>query len=414
MQTHTAARQAWAFGLPLVLALALAGCGGGGSTATSTAATGTATVTTSVTSPPLVTTIATPAAVSAVLAVDFNAVPNYSTPTLPAYFDATVTALDNTPASNTANDKIALLGRVLFNDRKLSINEALSCASCHQQALGFDDDERFSTGFAGTAFTGAHAMRLLNVRYFRPGSMFWNKRAASLEAQASQPIINPVEMGWDTAAGGITALIARLQATTYYPDLFTFAFGSSTVTEQRIQQALAQFQRAMISTNSRWDTAYAQVFSATAPGRALNVTLPGFTDQENRGRQLFMTAPNAGGAGCSACHVPPTFALAANSDSNGLDAGETVIFKSPSLKSVGQSRFFMHDGRFTTLDQVVEHYNSGVQAGPALDNRLRGPGGTPQRLNLSAADKAALVAFMQTLTDTQITGDARFADPFKR
>ncbi|MEI6418228.1 MAG: cytochrome c peroxidase [Sphingomonadales bacterium] len=398
----------------LACGLALAGCGGGGSSTAGSATTTAVVATPTVTTPTPTPTITTPASVTAVLNVDFNAVPNYSAPTLPAYYDATVTALDNTPASNAASDKIALLGRVLFNDRKLSINEAISCASCHQQALGFDDDERFSTGFAGGAFTAAHAMRLLNVRYYRPGSMFWNKRAASLEAQASQPIINPVEMGWDTAAGGITALVARLQATSYYPDLFTFAFGSSTITETRIQQALAQFQRAMISSNSRWDTAYAQVFSATAPGRALNVTLPGFTDQENRGRQLFMTGVNAGGAGCSACHVPPTFALAANSDSNGLDAGETVIFKSPSLKSVGQSRFFMHDGRFATLDQVVEHYNSGVQAGPALDNRLRGPGGAPQRLNLSAADKAALVAFMQTLTDPQIAADARFTDPFKR
>ncbi|OYU14643.1 MAG: hypothetical protein CFE37_09930 [Alphaproteobacteria bacterium PA4] len=127
-----------------------------------------------------------------------------------------------------------------------------------------------------------------------------------------------------------------------------------------------------------------------------------------------MTGVNAGGAGCSACHQPPTFALAANSDSNGLDAGETVIFKSPSLKNVGVSRAFMHDGRFATLLQVVEHYNSGVQAGPALDNRLRGPGGAPQRLGLSDADKAALVAFMETLTDTTLNSDPKFGNPFRK
>jgi cytochrome c peroxidase len=170
----------------------------------------------------------------------------------------------------------------------------------------------------------------------------------------------------------------------------------------------------MISSNSRWDTAYAQVFSAAAQNRNVNVTLPGFSDAENRGRQLFMTAPNAGGAGCAACHVPPSYALAANSDSNGLDAGETVIFKSPALKNIGVSQAFMHDGRFATLDQVVEHYNSGIQAGPALDNRLSGPGGNPQRLNLSAADKAALVAFMQTLTDGTLNSDPKFSDPFKK
>ena len=97
-----------------------------------------------------------------------------------------------------------------------------------------------------------------------------------------------------------------------------------------------------------------------------------------------------------------------------LDAGETTVFKSPSLKNVGLPGAFMHDGRFTTLDAVVEHYNSGVQAGPALDARLRGPGGVPLQLNLSAADKAALVAFMHTLTDTVLTTDLKFSDPFKK
>jgi cytochrome c peroxidase len=111
--------------------------------------------------------------------------------------------------------------------------------------------------------------------------------------------------------------------------------------------------------------------------------------------------------------VPPTFALNANSRSNGLDAGETTVFKSPSLKNVALSGAFMHDGRFSTLAQVVEHYNSGVQAGPALDNRLTSPGGTPRQLNLSAADKAALVAFMGTLTDTAFVVDSKFSSPFK-
>ncbi|MBC7520654.1 MAG: hypothetical protein H7268_06115, partial [Sandarakinorhabdus sp.] len=203
-------------------------------------------------------------------------------------------------------------------------------------------------------------------------------------------IINPIEMGWDGTAGGVPALITKMNASSYYPDLFAFAFGNSVISGTRIQQALAQFERAMVSAGSRWATAYAGVFNAAAPNRNLNVDLPGFSTAENLGRQLFMTGPNAGGAGCSACHVPPTFPLAANSDRNGLDAGETIIFKSPSLKNIALSGAFMHDGRFATLAQVVEHYNGGVQAGPALDNRLKGPGGVPQRLNLSDSDKAAL------------------------
>jgi cytochrome c peroxidase len=393
------------FTLPMLLAAC-----GGDSTSGTAASTG-AVVTPAAPATPAAPT--TPASVTAVLNIDFAAPANYANPTLPVYYDGTVVALDNTPGNNAITDRIATLGRVLFYDKKLSINDTISCASCHKQASGFDDTVRFSSGFAGGSFTTAHAMRLGNVRYYRPGSMFWDKRAASVEAQASQPIQNAIEMGFTSANGGIAALVAKLSATAYYPDLFTYAFGDSTISEARIQFALAQFERAMISSASRWDTAYATVFSATAPQQNLNVTLPGFTAEENRGRQLFMTGPGAGGAGCSACHVPPTYALAANSQSNGLDAGETILFKSPSLKNVGLSVAFMHDGRFSTLDQVVEHYNSGVQAGPALDNRLRGPGGAPQRLNLSVADKAALVAFMRTLTDTTLTSDARFSNPFK-
>ena len=346
--------------------------------------------------------------------IDVNRLDNYANPALPAYFDATVAALDNTPNNNAINDRVATLGRVLFYDKRLSVNDTTSCAACHQQANGFDDPQKFSTGFSGTAFTNAHAMRLGNIKYYRPGTMFWDKRAASLEAQVSQPIIHPVEMGFDATNGGINALLTKLAASTYYPDLFTLAFGNAAITETRIQQALAQFTRSMISAASRWDTAYAQVFSATAPNRNLNVALPGFSAAEELGHQLFMTGPGQGGAGCAACHQPPTFALAANSLSNGLDANETIIFKSPSLKNAGLSKAFMHDGRFSTLEQVIEHYNSGIQNGPALDNRLKAPGGAPLRLNLTPNEKAALVAFLITLNDNNLVTDAKFSNPFKK
>ena len=202
-------------------------------------------------------------------------------------------------------------------------------------------------------------------------------------------------------------------ATRSYPDLFAWAFGSATITEARIQQALAQFVRAMISSSSRWDEGYAQVFSPAAPNRALDVDLPNFSREENRGRQLFMTRARQGGAGCSSCHLPPTFALAADARSNGLDAGETRLFKAPSLRNVGLTGPYMHDGRFATLAEVVDFYDHGVQEGPALDKRLR-QGRRPQRLKLSAADRAALVAFLMTLTDRALTTDPRFSDPFRR
>lgn len=392
----------------LALAFGTAGCGGdSGSGGTATTAGLSPTPSPSPTS----TNTADNAIIQRTLALDLDVLPNYSNPALPAYYDAAVAQLDNAPQGDPPSDRIALLGRVLFYDRALSFNDTLACAGCHQQRLGFDDSARFSAGFTGTAFTSAHAMRLGNVRYYQPGSMFWDRRAASVEAQASQPILNPVEMGWQDN-GGISALIAKLATRDYYPVLFRFAFGDTTITEARMQRALAQFERAMVSSDSRWDRAFAQVFNPAAQNGGLNANLPGFTVSEQRGRQLFMTGQNGGGAGCAGCHVPPTFALAANSRSNGLDAGETTLFKAPSLKNVARSGFFMHDGRFTSLLQVVEHYNSGVQNGPALDNRLR-QGNAPQRLNLSDSDKQALVDFMLTLNDDTLVSDPKFGNPFR-
>ena len=397
-----------ALGIIFPLSAILSGCGGD---TTSNSAAPTVTIAAVTPPPPPATPIS---GIVDFTTIDVNRLDNYANPVLPAYYDATVAALDNSPNNNPINDRVATLGRVLFYDKRLSVNDTTACASCHQQANGFDDPNRFSTGFSGTAFTSAHAMRLGNIRYYRPGTMFWDKRAASLELQVSQPIIHPVEMGFDATHGGINALLTKLAASTYYPDLFTLAFGNSAITEARIQQALAQFTRSMISAASRWDTAYAQVFNAAAPNRNLNVALPGFSASEELGHQLFMTGPGQGGAGCAACHQPPTFGLAANSLSNGLDANETRIFKSPSLKNVGLSRAFMHDGRFSTLEQVIEHYNSGIQNGPALDNRLKTPGGAPLRLNLTQNEKAALVAFLLTLNDNNLTTDAKFSNPFKK
>jgi cytochrome c peroxidase len=354
----------------------------------------------------------TPAAVAAATTIDFAKVADYSSPKLPAYFDRTVAVLDNGARDGAINDRVATLGRVLFYDMRLSTSNRLACASCHQQRLGFSDSMRFSEGISSAAVTHFHAMRLGNFRYWQPGTAFWDRRARNVETQVSEPIRSPIEMGWGGRAGDYGSLIRKMGATPYYPDLFAWAFGSPAITEARVQKALAQFIRAMVSSSSRWDTGYAQVFSPTAPNHALDVALPNFTAAENRGRQLFMTAVGQGGAGCAACHVPPTFALAADARSDGLDAGETRLFKAPSLRSVGLTGPYMHDGRFVTLAEVVDFYDHGVRNGPALDNRLR-QHGRPQRLNLSAADRAALVAFLMTLSDRRLTTDPRFGNPFR-
>jgi cytochrome c peroxidase len=386
----------------------LVACGGGGAgsngTSTITSAPGDGSTSGSV-SP-------TPSAVADALTLDLGALANYAAPALPAYYDAKVRAQDNTPADDPVDDRIATLGRVLFYDKNLSVNGTVACASCHQPAAGFSDPARLSTGFDGATQGTRHAMRLANVRYYSPGSMFWDKRAASVELQASQPIQNPIEMGFDSTHGGMAALLPKLQAIGYYQELFTFAYGDAAVTEVRLQDALAQFERSMVSVNSTWDAGFAQVYDPSLPDQGRSLPVPTLDAQQDRGRALFMGGPGVG-VGCAACHQPPSFALAANSLSNGLDAGETTIFKAPSLKNVGVAMAFMHDGRFATLAEVVEHYSSGVQDGPALDARLKRPDGSPRNLNLSANDKAALVAFLMTLTDTALLADPKFAAPFK-
>jgi cytochrome c peroxidase len=352
------------------------------------------------------------AASAAYLALDLTKLANYAHPALPASYDAQVRASDNTPPSNPVTDAGATLGRVLFNDKRLSTTGAISCASCHQQSIGFTDAAQLSQGVVAGSLTAKHAMRLGNVRYYAPGTMFWDKRAASVEAQVAGPITATVEMGYDTAHGGFATLTKTMAALPYYPELFRFVYGDTAITQTRIENALAQFERSMITTGSRWDAGYATVYNPAAPNKNLDADLLNFTAQENRGRHLFIAPPGQGGVGCAACHVPPTFALSANARSNGLDAGQTTVFKSPSLKNDARGPY-MHDGRFATLAQVVDHYDHGVLAGPSLDPRLT-RNGVPVQLHLSAADKAALVAFLSTLDDPAFFADPRFTNPFKK
>lgn len=350
--------------------------------------------------------------ISKYLHIDLNAPGNYANPLYPVHYDANVLANDNAPSINTVTDNGALLGRVLFYDKNLSLNNTVACASCHIQQKGFTDDKRLSEGFTG-GLTGAHSMRLANANFYTGERMFWDKRAADVEDQVTRPIKDHVEMGFDDSAGGIDSLLRKMRKLEYYPVLFKQAFGTSDITENSMKLALAQFVRSIQSTGSKFDEGFAQVFNPAQPNGAANLPFPNFTQMENTGKNLFLAPPNAGGAGCAGCHQPPTFALAANSRSNGLDAGETVVFKAPSLKNIGVAGPYMHDGRFNTLNEVVEHYNSGIQLSPALDNRLVGPNGQPLRLNLNNNQKQALVAFLNTLTDNSLMADEKFGNPFK-
>jgi len=349
------------------------------------------------------------------LTIDPQAPPNYQLQQLPGFYTAPVITREvRMPIGNPITNEGAQLGRVLFYDVNLSRTRNVACASCHSQSLGFGDSARFSLGIDGVQRTAVHSMRLSNARFNENGLYFWDRRALSLEEQTTQPIQDAVEMGFDATHGGFSAVIARLDSLPYYALLFRQVFGSDDVTEVRVQRALAQYVRSIISYRSRWDVAFATVPLPPPPGGPnFLAPLPGFTAHETRGQELFFRPKPAGGAGCQGCHVAPSFSLAANSIGNGLDAGQFTVFRSPSLKDVARSAHLMHDGRFTSLEEVVEFYNSGVQEGPILDPRLRDPAGAPQRLNLSTEDKAALVAFLRTLTDAPLSADPKFSNPFR-
>lgn len=333
-----------------------------------------------------------------------------STPTLPttlaAYADArtvlpvhyasgVVAATDNAGA-NPITDAGATLGRVLFYDPRLSANDRRSCADCHHQSLAFGDTARLSVGFNG-GLTGRHSMALANARYYARGRFFWDERAPTLEAQVVTPIQDATEMGMT-----LDALEVKLAATSYYPALFTAAFGTPVVTRDRVASALAQFVRSMVSAGSRYDQAF-------AGGGAPNLAV--LTAQEQQGELLFRARR------CDACHSTPA-QVSDNVHNNGLDATITDVgagggrFKAPSLRNVGVRGRFMHDGRFSSLAEVVEFYSSGVQGSPNLDGRLTAPGGAPIRANFTSVEKDAMVAFLNALTDTAFLTDPRFASPF--
>lgn len=333
---------------------------------------------------------------------------NYADPGLPDYLtNGAVDRADNTPNNNPTTNQGATLGRVIFYDKILSANRSISCGSCHGANTGFSDSKTFSDGF-NNGKTGRHSMTLANARFYNNGSFFWDERANTLEEQVLMPIQDPVEMGMS-----LDSVTARMKRTDYYANLFTNSFGDSTITENRIALGLAQFVRSMVSFESKYDVGRRQVGN-----QAFN--FPNFTASENNGKSLFLSNRLA----CANCHGTDAF-IAPNARNNGLDATTTDPgvggitnrnnddgdFKVGSLKNIAVSGPYMHDGRFSTLQQVIEHYNSGVQNHPNLSNQLR-VNGQVRRLNLSQNEKNNLLAFLHTLTDDSMIDDEKFSDPF--
>jgi cytochrome c peroxidase len=312
----------------------------------------------------------------------------YALVNLPPQYQNGPAALDNTPADNLTTDAGATLGRALFYDTRLSGNNTVSCSSCHQQSHGFSDPNQFSAGINGQ-LTGRHSMGLSNVTYYASGKMFWDERAGSVEDQALQPIQNPGEMG-----STLNQVVTKLSQTTFYPVLFQAAFGTPDITPDRIAKSMAQFERTMVTYNSKYD-AYLNGQATLSPA-------------ESAGEALFN-----GTARCSACHSgaaqigddPRNVGLDATITDPGAGDGR---FKTPSLRNVAVRGRYMHDGRFSTLDQVVQFYSSQVQDTPLLDERLR----DPVQLNLTSEQISDIVAFLNTLTDNSFLTNQLFSDPF--
>jgi cytochrome c peroxidase len=334
---------------------------------------------------------------------------------LPNFYANNVANIDNSPITNPISNNGATLGRVLFYDKNLSLNRTVSCASCHKQSEGFSDSRTLSIGFTGGT-TDRHGMTILNARYYQRGRFFWDERAVMLEDQVLQPLQNTVEMGLTAAQ-----ISERVTEQPYYNQLFINAFGDNTISNDRISKALAQFVRSIVSYQSKYDTGRATVNN---PNQAFS----NFTIQENQGKQLFFTPIPQGGGGCAGCHGTEAF-VSTRPENNGIDAISTTdlgvggasspirqnlvgTFKNSSIRNIELSAPYMHDGRFATLEQVVEHYNSGIQAHPNLSGILKDANGDPVKLNFSAAQKNALVAFMKTLTDNSVATEVRWSNPF--
>jgi cytochrome c peroxidase len=331
------------------------------------------------------------------------------------YSTITVIGANTTPADNAITNDGATLGRVLFYDRHLSINNQVACGSCHLQKNGFADKEAFSTGFEGNK-TSRNSSAISNA--VNQSTYFWDKRTTGLETMVLQPIRHQVEMGMEKPE----ILPKKLANIKYYPDLFLKAFGSAEVTSDKIAKALAQFLRSMASYSSFAESTHL----VTSGGWGLTND-PRVTNSQKHGAQLF--ANNR----CQSCHTGPNFrggndegvgniGLDINYTDQGIGAdipNMEGMFKIPSLRNVAKTAPYMHDGRFKSLTEVVNHYNLGIQAHPNLSPILRtstwgGATNEPVRMNLTQQDVTDLVAFLETLTDETVISDVKFSDPFAR
>ena len=314
------------------------------------------------------------------------------------------------PQNNPLTVEGIELGRHLFWEKNLSRNNTVSCGSCHFPSASFSDNAPFSVGLNGD-LTNRNSMPLVNMAW--QNDFFWDGRERSLEEQLFDPVRNPIEMDltWPEAE-------ERIGNDPNYQEMFLAAFGTPCVDSVRITKAIAQFVRTMISGRSRFDRAY----------RYGELQL---TQSELRGLELFLAEggdPNIypggqSGGDCFHCHGG---GLVQFTDfqfhNNGLDTVfsdlgrggitgnwfEEGHFKTPTLRNIALTAPYMHDGRFATLHEVVEHYNSGGHPSPTLDPLMKFQG---EGLGLSPQDVDDLVNFLESLSDDEFVNNPDFQDP---
>jgi cytochrome c peroxidase len=337
-------------------------------------------------------------------------------PVVPVKHDPTPYALNTgafPPAPIAEDNKLTvqgvLLGRMLFYEKELSGDGTMSCAGCHSQEFAFTDTARFSLGILGLRGK-RQAMSTFNMAW-NGNAFFWDGRAHLLRDQALLPIQDTLEMH-ETLAN----VIAKLTARKAYRDQFTRAFGTEEINSLKISLALEQFMNSIVSNNSKYDKFLAKTLT--------------LSESEERGRKLFFGEynkyfPESSGAECAHCHSGFNFENdeymnnGLDTDSEIKDIGREKVtgkqadrgkFKVPSLRNIAITAPYMHDGRFKTLEEVVDHYNSGLKASSYIDPALENTRGTG--LMLDAQKKADLISFLKTLTDESLLSDPRYKSPF--
>ena len=284
------------------------------------------------------------------------------------------------------------LGRKLFYDGKLSKDGNFPCSSCHQQFAAFATYEhRLSHGF-NNQFSFRNAPGLFNLAWQK--EMNWDGGINQIEVQPLAPLLDPHEM-----AENLEQVIIKLKKDKYYPSLFNQAFGSSGISSQRILKALAQFTASLVSANSKYDRMKREEIR--------------FNSYEQKGYEIFRDK-------CARCHQEPLFTdfsyrnTGLESDSTLNDLGrmritgreeDSLKFRVPSLRNVFLTFPYGHDGRFTTISELLEHYSKGIIQGPTLDTGLK------KGIPISSDDRFYLIYFLETLTDSSFIKNPLYSDP---